>query len=109
MGQHVQKQRAAAHRNMGYCPQKDALLALLTVEEHLRLYAGLQGMGPAETARNIKELMAFLDLGAYRTTQAKHLSGGNRRKLSLALALLGNKSVIFLDEPSAGRFRGGGF
>lgn len=88
---------------MGYCPQRDALLALLTVEEHLHLYAGLQGMSAEQASDSAEELMKFLDLRPYRSTRSDHLSGGNRRKLSLALALLGNKPVIFLDEPSAGR------
>ena len=102
MSHHIQRHRDLVHKNMGYCPQKDALLSLLTVEEHLHLYAGLQGMSDIEAHKASHDLMVFLDLVIYRHTRSVYLSGGNRRKLSLALALLGNKSVIFLDEPSAG-------
>jgi len=102
MNKSIKAVQAQAHQEMGYCPQKDALLPLLTPREHLLLFAGLQGVMRADAAEHAEQLMVFLDLRQFATTRADHLSGGNRRKLSLALALLGQKSVIFLDEPSAG-------
>lgn len=101
-GHHILQDQAGVHQNMGYCPQRDALLPLLTPVEHLRLFAGLQGMSTHDAEAATEQLLLFLDLSHFRTTRAGYLSGGNRRKLSLALALLGDKSVIFLDEPSAG-------
>ncbi|ORC80831.1 putative ABC transporter [Trypanosoma theileri] len=91
-----------ALRFIGYCPQFDALLDLLTVREHLQLYAGIRGVVQAQRATVVEELMQLCELTSYAKTRASALSGGNRRKLSVALALIGGPRVVFLDEPSAG-------
>ncbi|CUM57954.1 ABC transporter, putative [Bodo saltans] len=91
-----------ALRCIGYCPQFDALLDLLTVQEHLELYAGVRGIEPKDRHQVVVNLAALCELTTYMTTQAKQLSGGNKRKLSVALSLIGGPRVVFLDEPSAG-------
>ncbi|PWV12746.1 putative ABC transporter [Trypanosoma cruzi] len=89
-------------RCIGYCPQFDALLELLTVEEHLNLYAGVRGVKSGERETVVRDLMGLCELTAYCSTLARQLSGGNKRKLSVAISLIGGPRVVFLDEPSAG-------
>ncbi|GET86725.1 abc transporter, putative [Leishmania tarentolae] len=87
---------------IGYCPQFDATLDLLTVEEHLYLYAGIRGILYELRSKVVNGLMRLCDITEFRNTASARLSGGNRRKLSVALALMGSPQVVFLDEPSAG-------
>ncbi|KAG5485422.1 hypothetical protein LSCM4_06060 [Leishmania orientalis] len=87
---------------IGYCPQFDATLDLLTVEEHLYLYAGIRGILYEERGKVVGGLMRLCGITEYRNTTSAQLSGGNRRKLSVALSLIGSPQVVFLDEPSAG-------
>eukprot|EP00455_Lapot_gusevi_P019876 TRINITY_DN2115_c0_g1_i7.p1 TRINITY_DN2115_c0_g1~~TRINITY_DN2115_c0_g1_i7.p1 ORF type:complete len:716 (-),score=134.15 TRINITY_DN2115_c0_g1_i7:926-3073(-) len=91
-----------ALRCIGYCPQFDALLDLLTVEEHLWMYAGVRGIVAEDRAKIVHELAALCELTQYLPSISSELSGGNKRKLSVALSLLGGPRVVFLDEPSAG-------
>eukprot|EP01059_Diplonema_ambulator_P030974 TRINITY_DN5539_c0_g1_i6.p1 TRINITY_DN5539_c0_g1~~TRINITY_DN5539_c0_g1_i6.p1 ORF type:complete len:1865 (+),score=612.43 TRINITY_DN5539_c0_g1_i6:40-5595(+) len=89
-------------KSLGLCPQFDALLDHLTPDEHLWLYCRLRGVPTEDAKESIETLIASLDLQDHRKKKAKALSGGNRRKLSVAIALIGGPPVIFLDEPSAG-------
>jgi len=91
-----------AQRHIGYCPQFDALLELLTAQEHLCLYAGLRGVPRSKVSDVVNELITVVGLDEHRHTLAGKMSGGNKRKLSVAIALVGGPSVVFLDEPSAG-------
>eukprot|EP00756_Hemistasia_phaeocysticola_P014714 Hpha_TRINITY_DN15354_c1_g6::TRINITY_DN15354_c1_g6_i1::g.90491::m.90491/K05643/ABCA3; ATP-binding cassette, subfamily A (ABC1), member 3 len=101
-GHDVATEPEAARRGVGLCPQFDALLDLLTVDETLTLFARLRGL-PSELARREREtLIAALGLAPFRRTVCKALSGGNRRKLSLAVSLTGTPQLSLLDEPSAG-------
>ena len=87
---------------IGYCPQFDALLDLLSPREHLELYAGVRGIVASDTSKVVNALIRICELGDHKNTLAMNLSGGNRRKLSVAISLLGGPRVVFLDEPSAG-------
>lgn len=87
---------------IGYCPQFDACLDLLTVEEHLYLYAGVRGISWDTRDSVVEGLMRLCELTTYQKTRSHELSGGNRRKLSVAISLIGGPRVVFLDEPSAG-------
>lgn len=88
--------------NVGYCPQPNVLFAYLTVREHFELYAAIKGI-PRKCCREIvEELCKSLGLEEYLEVQTWKLSGGTRRKLSVALGVLGNPPVILLDEPSTG-------
>eukprot|EP01065_Artemidia_motanka_P037245 TRINITY_DN4561_c0_g1_i4.p1 TRINITY_DN4561_c0_g1~~TRINITY_DN4561_c0_g1_i4.p1 ORF type:complete len:1889 (+),score=471.83 TRINITY_DN4561_c0_g1_i4:256-5922(+) len=101
-GVDVSADPAAARRGVGLCPQFDALLDLLTVDETLELFARLRGLHSTAAAKEREGLIRALGLGPFRKTVAKALSGGNRRKLSLAVALTGAPKLALLDEPSAG-------
>jgi|TARA_B110000208_G_scaffold64005_3_gene82985 ATP-binding cassette subfamily A (ABC1) protein 1 len=102
-GNDILTQQLAVRRLLGYCPQHNALLPLLTVEEHLQLFARIKGVRfGAPLRRVVAQKMRQLDLTGFRRTQAGNLSGGNKRKLCVGIALIGNPRIIFLDEPSAG-------
>ncbi|KAF4775317.1 ABC transporter [Colletotrichum scovillei] len=95
----VINQRARARTNLGVCPQFDAVESM-SVLEHLRHYARLRGVGDVE--KQVEAVVHAVGLDAHANVMAQHLSGGNKRKLSLGIALTGNPSVILLDEPSSG-------
>ncbi|KEG09643.1 putative ABC transporter [Trypanosoma grayi] len=101
-GYDVVEQSEEARACIGYCPQFDACLDLLTVEEHLQLYASVHGIVAEEHDAVVETLLNLCGVSEYRTTLSSELSGGNRRKLSLAVALLGGPRVLLLDEPTAG-------
>ena len=98
----VVKQSEQAKQVIGYCPQFDALLDLLTPEEHLYLYAALRDIPLDVTDAVVNNLLASCALDSYRKVPSKSLSGGNKRKLSVAISLMGGPKIVFLDEPSAG-------
>eukprot|EP01031_Cornospumella_fuschlensis_P022275 gene22275-27238_t len=90
---------------IGYCPQFDALFELLTVREHLELYASIKGLtklGKEERTRLIEKKMIEMNLTLYSDKLAGSLSGGNKRKLSVAIATIADPPIVFLDEPSSG-------
>uniref|UniRef100_A0A669C130 ATP binding cassette subfamily A member 12 n=1 Tax=Oreochromis niloticus TaxID=8128 RepID=A0A669C130_ORENI len=88
--------------NIGYCPQVDALDDLLTGEEHLYFYARIRGVSKWETDRLVNYLLKRLQLNYHRNIITDGYSCGTRRKLSTALALIGNPQILLLDEPSSG-------
>lgn len=95
----VSKHRAQARSHLGVCPQFDAM-DTLTVTEHLQFYARVRGVSDVE--HNVRAVIQAVGLQNYTSRMAAQLSGGNKRKLSLAIALMGNPAVLLLDEPSSG-------
>ncbi|XP_027203135.2 phospholipid-transporting ATPase ABCA3-like [Dermatophagoides pteronyssinus] len=87
---------------IGYCPQFDALFDDLTGEEILRFYSRLRGIQEKDIDEQITELSQLLYFEMYLNKLSSTYSGGNKRKLSTAIALLGNPAVSFLDEPTSG-------
>jgi ATP-binding cassette subfamily A (ABC1) protein 3 len=89
---------------MGVCPQHDILFDLLTPEEHLSVFIDFKGneSNSINKKAEIDELIENVGLNEYRHTMAKNLSGGSKRKLSVAIALCGNSKFILLDEPTSG-------
>ena len=87
---------------IGYCPQFDAIFEGLTVLEHLEIYSALKGVKTEFRARLVEKAILEMDLQDYRNIRANNLSGGNKRKLSVAVAMIGNPPLVFLDEPSTG-------
>ena len=103
IGQHdSQKSLKEFRQQLGYCPQFDALALQLTVKDHLRMYARIKGVRSESIDVAVKQIVDWLGLGKYANRKAKALSGGYRRRLSLAIALMGQPSIVFLDEPSCG-------
>ncbi|XP_056088824.1 phospholipid-transporting ATPase ABCA1 [Rhinichthys klamathensis goyatoka] len=90
------------HQLMGYCPQFDAISDLLTGREHLEFYARLRGVPEAHVAKVAQWGVQKLGLSQYAEREAGKYSGGNKRKLSTAISLIGAAPVIFLDEPTTG-------
>ena len=101
-GQDLARHQQQARRLIGYCPQFDALLDRLTVREHLALFARVKGVPEQRLDREVRDWMARLRLLPFEHKLAETLSGGNRRKLSVGIALVGDPEVVFLDEPSTG-------
>ncbi|XP_013381483.2 ATP-binding cassette sub-family A member 2-like [Lingula anatina] len=89
-------------QNIGYCPQFDALYDQLTAREHLQLYARLRGVPYKDEKMVVQWALEKFDLLSLADNLSGSYSGGNKRKLSTAIALLGNPPVIFLDEPTTG-------
>lgn len=87
---------------IGYCPQHDAIFPLMTVEEHIWFYAKIKGIPENLRAGVVEDCIIQLNLADHRVKCAGTLSGGNKRKLSVAIAIVGNPPIILLDEPSAG-------
>ncbi|XP_077309012.1 retinal-specific phospholipid-transporting ATPase ABCA4 isoform X1 [Lithobates pipiens] len=93
---------ADVHQNMGYCPQFDAIDHLLTGREHLQLYGRLRGVPEEEIDMVADWGIEKLGLKKYADQAAGTYSGGNKRKLSTAIALIGCPPVVLLDEPTTG-------
>jgi ABC-type multidrug transport system ATPase subunit len=98
----ILNEQVAVRRLLGYCPQTNAILPLLTVREHLHLFARIKGVPWREVAAVVARRIEQLDLGEFTNKLAGTLSGGNKRKLCVAIALIGEPPIVFLDEPSAG-------
>ncbi|RZC20522.1 ABC transporter A family member 1 isoform B [Glycine soja] len=92
----------AARRYIGYCPQFDALLEFLTVREHLELYARIKGVPDFAIDNVVMEKLTEFDLLKHANKPSFSLSGGNKRKLSVAIAMIGDPPIVILDEPSTG-------
>ncbi|XP_076838313.1 retinal-specific phospholipid-transporting ATPase ABCA4 [Brachyhypopomus gauderio] len=90
------------HQNMGYCPQFDAIDELLTGREHLYLYARLRGVPESEISRVAEWGVQKLGLSEYADLCSGSYSGGNKRKLSTAIAMTGCPALLLLDEPTTG-------
>ncbi|KAM6155645.1 ATP-binding cassette sub-family A member 17-like [Rhynchocyon petersi] len=89
-------------RHIGYCPQFDALLDHMTAREMLVMYARLRGVPEHHISDCVDQMMDNLLLHPWANKLVHTYSGGNKRKLSTGIALIGDPGVIFLDEPSTG-------
>ena len=87
---------------IGYCPQYDAIFPNMTVEETIKFYALVKGISTQNIFEVVEKAIVDLNLKQHRHKLAGTLSGGNKRKLSVAMALIGNPPIVLLDEPSAG-------
>ncbi|XP_004390763.1 ATP-binding cassette sub-family A member 2 [Trichechus manatus latirostris] len=101
-GHSVLKELLQVQQSLGYCPQFDALFDELTAREHLQLYTRLRGISWKDEARVVKWALEKLELTKYASKPAGTYSGGTKRKLSAAIALIGHPAFIFLDEPTTG-------
>ncbi len=98
MGHSVRRDSRGAKELLAVSPQETAIAPNLTVRENLELMAGIYGRPPGR----LDEVTAQLGLGAWAKARAKTLSGGWQRRLSIAMALVSQPEVLFLDEPTLG-------
>jgi ABC-2 type transport system ATP-binding protein len=101
-GHDVATETKAVRAAIGVTGQFAAVDELLTGQENLQLMADLKHLGSAEARRLVTELLERFDLAESARKLAATYSGGMRRKLDLAMTLIGNPQIIFLDEPTAG-------
>lgn len=104
-GINAQSNLGDARKIIGFCPQTNPLYDRLSCSEHLRLAAKLRGAYHGDA--DVYEILQDVGLGGDRDTLAGQLSGGMKRKLCVALALVGKSRVVLLDEPTAGELKGG--
>lgn len=102
-GLSVRTAMTAVQKGIGYCPQFDALIGEMTGRETLRMYCALRGIpAGAATERITRVLAVELGMERHLDKPTAAYSGGTKRKLSTALALCGNPTVVYLDEPTTG-------
>ncbi|KAM7436905.1 hypothetical protein ABFA07_013407 [Porites harrisoni] len=101
-GFNIQSNLKQVQQRIGYCPQFDALIELLTGREMLTMYARLRGVPDEKIKGIVSDIVHLLRLEKWADSLCGNYSGGNRRKLSTAIALVGNPPIIFLDEPTTG-------
>ncbi|KAM6377162.1 LOW QUALITY PROTEIN: ATP-binding cassette sub-family A member 10-like [Pluvialis apricaria] len=87
---------------IGICPQFNIHFEVLTVKENLKTFAVIKGIKSKEVEQEVQNILELLDISAVQDTQAEKLSDGQKRKLSIGIAMLGNPQVLLLDEPTAG-------
>ncbi|EDO32070.1 predicted protein, partial [Nematostella vectensis] len=93
---------AELRRNIGVCPQQDVIFEFLTVKEHLEFYFKLKTGGDSQQNNGADAILKEIGLQEKKDDIAKNLSGGQKRKLSVGISLVGDPKVLFLDEPTSG-------
>ncbi|CAG9831938.1 unnamed protein product [Diabrotica balteata] len=101
-GKNIVSSVNAVFQFLGYCPQYDAQWKDITVEEHLELYSRIRGVPDDFIEPTIDFYLTGLQLKEHKDKNAENCSGGTRRKLSYAMAMVGNPKIVLLDEPSTG-------
>lgn len=102
MGKDVVSESSAVKKIIALSPQETAVAPKLTTKENLEFICGLYGFSKEKTKLKIKEMTALLGLEKVLDKKADKLSGGTQRRLSIALALISEPEVLFLDEPTLG-------
>jgi len=102
MGHDIRNEPLAVKQVIGVSPQETAVAPNLTARENLELMAGLHGRDRARARRRADELLEITGLTGRANDKAKQYSGGMQRRLSIAMALVSDPEVLFLDEPTIG-------
>ena len=100
----ITDQPELSFRSIGVCPQFDILWPELTVEEHLYFYARLKGVRQQFEDEAVAAALDLVQMTNLKARIVKRLSGGERRRVSIAIALVSNPKVVCLDEPTTGTF-----
>lgn len=102
-GYRIPEDFSRARRLLGYCPQYNTLFNNLTVREHLIFFSELKGLlqDPEAIVKDVDDILHNMGLWSMQHQMAKHLSGGLKRRLCVALAFVGGSKLIILDEPTA--------
>ncbi|XP_059142646.1 phospholipid-transporting ATPase ABCA3-like [Physella acuta] len=101
-GNSVKTRLKTVQSMMSYCPQFDALHDVLTGRETLYLYGRLRGVQEGSLREVTNMIIDFITLHPHEDNYTRTYSGGNKRKLSVGIAIIGNPHFIMLDEPTAG-------
>uniref|UniRef100_W8AEW5 ATP-binding cassette sub-family A member 3 n=1 Tax=Ceratitis capitata TaxID=7213 RepID=W8AEW5_CERCA len=101
-GMSLESEMSQIYQDIGYCPQFDALIDDLTGRETLHIFCLLRGVRRARINRIIEDLAKSFGFKKHLDKPTINYSGGNKRKLSTAIAVIGSPSVIYLDEPTTG-------
>ncbi len=102
LGKSISKDTAAVKSMIAVSPQETAIAQGLTVKENLELLCGVHGFSKDKKQEKIKELTTLLGLESVIGRKAGKLSGGWQRRLSIAMALISEPEILFLDEPTLG-------
>lgn len=84
-------------KSLGVCPQHDILFPDMTVEEHLIMFASFKGTPKHLVKQEVDNMIVSVGLTEKRNEYAKTLSGGQKRKLSIGIAFIGNSKIVLLD------------
>lgn len=101
-GRNIFKNMDSFRRKLGLCPQHNLLFPDLTVKEHLIFFGRLKGLSYSAAEREANHYMQMLNISNKADTLPMTVSGGMKRKLCLAMALIGNSPILVLDEPTSG-------
>ncbi len=101
-GNSIVSDPSAVKSIIGVSPQETAVAPALSVEENLALMCGVYGLSKEKRQHRVAELAALLGLETVMKKKAAKLSGGWQRRLSIAMALIGEPQILFLDEPTLG-------
>ena len=101
-GYSITKQPEQVKQLIGVSPQETAVAPNLSVKENLQLICGIHGFSKDKTNEKIKELSAQFALDSVLRRKAGKLSGGWQRRVSIAMALISEPEILFLDEPTLG-------
>ncbi|XP_015259030.1 PREDICTED: ATP-binding cassette sub-family A member 2-like [Cyprinodon variegatus] len=101
-GHDIRTEMERIRQNLGMCPQHNVLFDKLSVEEHLWFYSRLKGMAEEDIRKEMDKMIVDLELSNKRHSLVQTLSGGMKRKLSVAIAFVGGSRAVILDEPTAG-------
>ncbi|XP_043287897.1 phospholipid-transporting ATPase ABCA1-like [Venturia canescens] len=98
----IETERSKYLGQMGYCPQHDAILEALNAWDHLYLFARLRGIPKNEIKAAVEKWVHKLNLQKCASQPSGTYSGGNKRRLNIAMALIGNPTLVLMDEPTTG-------
>ncbi|XP_045497087.1 phospholipid-transporting ATPase ABCA1-like [Colias croceus] len=101
-GYNIVTETESARKSLGLCPQHNVLFPDLTVAEHIIFYSRLKGVHKSKINDEVEHFVKLLELQEKRDVQSMHLSGGQKRRLSVGAAMCGSSRVVLLDEPTSG-------
>ena len=101
-GKEIVNSRKEIYKRLGYTPQKNVLFDFLTGKEHLLYYGRLKGLFGTDLNQSVNHIITKVQLSEYQDVVTSKYSGGNKRKLATAIALISSPTLLLLDEPTSG-------